>query len=87
MTEKYRGLLNLKLLGYNSWWQKATEVVRLTLPLGECKSLVVTGIPQQIVTAATHQPRKKNSCVKLYCQTKQNCFCPNTYTVVLICPF
>lgn len=59
MTEKYGGSLNLKLLGYNRWWQKATEVVRLALPLCERKSLVVTGIPQQIVTAATHQPRKK----------------------------
>jgi hypothetical protein len=62
MTENYRGLLNLKFLGYNSWWQKATEVVRLTLPLCERKSFVVTGIPKQIVTAATHQPRKKITC-------------------------
>ena len=59
MTHQYWGSSNLELLGYDCWWQKATEVVCLTLPLCERKSLVVTGIPQQIVTAGTHQPRKK----------------------------
>lgn len=47
-------MCNLKLLTHNSWRQKATQVVGISLFLSESKPFVMVRIPQQRVTTVLH---------------------------------
>jgi hypothetical protein len=49
------GYTYLELLGNNCWRKKATQVVRITLLLGKCKSLVVMRISQKGVTTVARE--------------------------------